>query len=358
MTITAISLSSCEKTDETHYSGEPRLVRVVTEYASGGHNVSDISYDKKGRITSLKGSNICGADGVCVIKYDDARHTATVKLNNNTEKTFELDELGRCVNDGEYSYTYSGDHLLCTDNATNPGNYIYHWNNDCLNGIGFEDGRPGGLFVYDNQDNPFYGLSYDPFCSLQHFTYDEFTFAMRLGFCAMSNRKLIKNYDGWEFSYSFSQDGKLREASITIFEEPFARVYASYEGEELRKPRDEGAENLPSYLEGDWIRTAYSDNGIESPTWFSTGWGFEYNGSMVSFDDENGVSLYRIQQGYIQILPTEVDGKIVDFSNGILSGVKSGPYVLEDMKQNISYKSGNLYEIQHSGQWDQHNKSQ
>ena len=317
-----------------------RLVRVITEYVSGGHNVSDISFDSKGRMTKLTGGMLLGADGVCNIEYNDASKTATAKYGDES-MVIDLDASGHCVNDGFWRYTYFGGHLVSCQAIDGSATYSYTWENDCLTDIGYNT-KASGKITYDTHDNPFYGQSYDPFCTIDP---SNFTEAMSLGFCAVSSKKLYKNYYGAEFSYSFSKDGRLNEVMMSYDGIPKAVFYLSYNDETIRQPRDEKPEALPSFLKGDWVATGRVEGGSEIP-------GFDIFGlSCQGINIEHGLEIYRIKDGSMQTLPIEVDEKGVKYSGGVLSGVRGEPYDIDTEKNDLVYKSGCLHIVENNGEW-------
>lgn len=322
-----------------------RIVRVITEYTAGGHNVSDISYDNKGRMTKLTGGMFLGAEGVCNIEYNDASNTATAKFGDES-MVMELDDSGRCINDGSWRYTYFGGHLVSSQSINGSSTWSYSWENDCLTDINYKTKATSGI-TYDTHDNPFYGQSYDPFCSIDQ---GAFTGTMCLCFCAMSSKKLYKSYYGTDFSYTFAEDGRLKEAMMSYDGVPQAIFYASYSDETLRQPRDEKAESLPSYLKGDWVITGRVEGGSEVPGLDLYGWSFTVPGTERQL--ETSLNIYRIQEGSLQTLPTEVNGNSVKFSNGVLSGVIGEPYDVDYMKDNIVYKSGYLHFVKYEGEWE------
>jgi len=352
--LAVISLAGCDKTlekQDPHQTGgtdplDPaaRVVRVITEYTAGGHNVSDINYDSKGRMTKLTGGMLLGSDGVCSIEYNDASNTATAKYEGES-MVMELDENGRCVNDGYWRYTYFGGHLVSSQSISGSGIWSYSWENDCLTDIGHKTKASSGI-TYDTHDNPFYGQSYDPFCSIDQ---GAFTEAMCLCFCAMSSKKLYKSYYGTDFSYTFSEDGRLKEAMMSYDGVPQAIFYASYSDETLRQPRDEKTESLPSYLKGDWIITGRVEDGSEIPGLELFGWSFTVPGTERQL--ETSLNIYRLQEGSLQTLPIEVNGNNAKYFNGVLSGVIGEPYDVDHMKDNIVYKSDHLHLVGYDGEW-------
>lgn len=348
-------LSGCEKPQEGQSQGKDpdpivnpdpldpaaRVVRVITEYTAGGHNVSDISYDSKGRMTKLTGGMFLGAEGVCNIEYNDASNTATAKFGDES-MVMELDDSGRCINDGSWRYTYFGGHLVSSQSINGSSTWSYSWENDCLTDINYKTKATSGI-TYDTHDNPFYGQSYDPFCSIDQ---GAFTEAMCLCFCAMSSKKLYKSYYGTDFSYTFSEDGRLKEAMMSYDGVPQAIFYASYSDETPRQPRDEKAESLPSYLKGDWVITGRVEGGSEIPGFnLFTGWGD------IASTLETSIFIYRLQEGSLQTLPIGVNGNNAKYFNGVLSGVIGEPYNVDYMKDNIVYKSEHLHLVGYDGEW-------
>ena len=158
-------LSGCEKPQEGQSQGKDpdpivnpdpldpaaRVVRVITEYTAGGHNVSDISYDSKGRMTKLTGGMFLGAEGVCNIEYNDASNTATAKFGDES-MVMELDDSGRCINDGSWRYTYFGGHLVSSQSINGSSTWSYSWENDCLTDINYKTKATSGI-TYDTHDN-------------------------------------------------------------------------------------------------------------------------------------------------------------------------------------------------------------
>ena len=321
-----------------------RLVRVITEYTGGGHNVSDISYDSKGRMTKLTGGQFLGENGICNIEYNDAAHTATAQFKNGTI-VMELDDAGRCVNDGLWRYSYFGGHMVSIQSASGSTTCSFSWDDDCLTGFDYGRKITEGI-TYDTHDNPFYGQSYDPFCSIDR---GIFTESMCLCFCSMSSKKLLKNYFSTEFSYSFAEDGRLKEVMISEGGVPQSIFYASYSDETLRQPRDEKTEELPLYLKGDWVITGIVSGGEEVPSLDIYQGGISLPDLELNF--EAAVDIYRIEEGSIQKLITEVDGNCVNYSDGVLSGVIGEPYDNAFNKETIVYKSGYLHFVGYTGEW-------
>ena len=66
---------------------------------------------------------------------------------------------------------------------------------------------------------------------------------------------------------------------------------------------------------------------------------------------EAAVDIYRIEEGSIQKLITEVDGNCVNYSDGVLSGVIGEPYDNAFNKETIVYKSGYLHFVGYTGEW-------
>ena len=327
---------------------DARLVRIITEYTAGGHNVSDISYDSKGRMNKLTGGMMLGADGSCEIVYDDEALTATATSNDPSwgSLVMELDENGRCTSDGSWKYTYFGGHLVNAKSQNGSGSsWTYTWEDDCLTGVNYNT-KASDSIIYDTHDNPFYDCAYDPFCNMDQ---GAFTAPMCLGFCKMSSKKLFKNYYGTEFAYDFDSNGRLKEVMISSGGEPQAIFYASYSDETLRQPRDEKTEQLPSWLEGDWVITGAVENDEEVPGFQISGW--NYSSQDVNISLESAVILYRLSSETLQELPVEVVEGYVKYSAGVLSGAKSEPYDLESQKNAMAYKSGQIHLMEYTGQW-------
>lgn len=297
-----------------------QLVRVITEYPEGGYNVSDIQYDKKGRIVQLTGGELSGYDGKCSLEYDDTNNLVRVEYANGWSEVLKLDDSGFCIEDYGSIYTYFGGHLVKS------GHWSYTWDDDCLTGINY-NGDCDNDISYENVVNPFYGCSYDPFCFIDDGAFSE---AMSLGFCGMSSKKLYKSYFGLDFSYVFSENGRLTQFMESIDGEVQSITYLSYSDEKLREPRDEGREKIPSTLIGDWIITGQLIDDEEVPGFVC--YGMSYG---EVYDIDAGIEIFRINSEWIQGLPVEVDETLLNYSNCSLYGIISQPYDLSHRNTSV-----------------------
>lgn len=340
MLLLCLSIIGCQKESpnaEAERDGNAKLTRVVYEFASGGHNVMDLEYDNKGRLSRMKGGMLEGTDGDINLVYNDQNNTVSILSNlASYSETYQLNKEGLCTNDGYCTYSYFNGHLVEL-------NVQYHqmhlfWEDDCLVNI------DNTQITYTSFDNPFFTQSFDPWVMCDESTFMEPCY---LGLCGLSCKKLIKTYGDYiSFEYSFNESGRLKEGMIRKDGKVWVHVYYNYEDEPLIESRDEEIEQIPSSLRGEWIQTGELYDQDYYP-FFDIG----SFGIGKDIDVENGISVYKIGENsisYEYIL--DVDPETISFNGGVLYGVKK-KYTLPHSSDSWIYKNNHFFHVDYAGEF-------